>query len=199
MTLGELSQRMMVSNGNVTGLVDRLVAQGLLARRRSPNDRRSQFVSLTAEGRRAFRTMARANATGWRTCSPSFCRTRSNADAPPRQGQGIGAQSGQRERLMTAANPVTLPLSGYQGRHVRFEVAGKVAMLTLNRPERKNPLTFESYDEIAGIFRAAAKDKGVKAFVVTGAGGNFCWAATCSRSSARWSRWARRACSTSPR
>ena len=62
MTLGELSQRMMVSNGNVTGLVDRLVAQGLVARRRSPHDRRSQFVSLTAEGRRAFRTMARANA-----------------------------------------------------------------------------------------------------------------------------------------
>jgi len=75
---------------------------------------------------------------------------------------------------MTAANPVTLPLSGYQGRHVRFEVAGKVATLTLNRPERKNPLTFDSYDEIAGIFRAAAKDKAVKAFVVTGAGGNFC-------------------------
>jgi enoyl-CoA hydratase/carnithine racemase len=76
--------------------------------------------------------------------------------------------------MMTAANPVTLPLSGYQGRQVRFEVVGKVATLTLNRPERKNPLTFDSYDEIAGIFRAAAKDKGVKAFVVTGAGGNFC-------------------------
>ena len=62
MTLGELSRRMMVSNGNVTGLVDRLVAQGVVRRRPSPSDRRSQFVSLTAEGRRAFRTMARANA-----------------------------------------------------------------------------------------------------------------------------------------
>jgi DNA-binding MarR family transcriptional regulator len=62
MTLGELSRRMMVSNGNVTGLVDRLVAQGLVKRRRSPSDRRTQFVSLTPEGRRAFRTMARANA-----------------------------------------------------------------------------------------------------------------------------------------
>jgi DNA-binding MarR family transcriptional regulator len=61
MTLGELSQRMMVSNGNVTGLVDRLVEQGLVQRRRSPNDRRAQFVTLTAEGRRFFRTMARAN------------------------------------------------------------------------------------------------------------------------------------------
>ena len=62
MTLGQLSQRMMVSNGNVTGLVERLVAQGLVDRRSSPNDRRSQIVSLTPEGRRTFRAMARANA-----------------------------------------------------------------------------------------------------------------------------------------
>jgi DNA-binding MarR family transcriptional regulator len=62
MTLGELSRRMMVSNGNVTGLVDRLATQGLVKRRRSPSDRRTQFVSLTPEGRRTFRTMARANA-----------------------------------------------------------------------------------------------------------------------------------------
>lgn len=61
MTLGELSQRMMVSNGNVTGLVERLVAAGLLDRRPSANDRRAQMVSLTAEGRRAFRAMARAH------------------------------------------------------------------------------------------------------------------------------------------
>lgn len=74
---------------------------------------------------------------------------------------------------MSAANPVTLPLAAYKARHVGFAVEGKVATLTLNRPERKNPLTFESYAEIVDIFRAAAKDKGVKAFVVTGAGGNF--------------------------
>jgi DNA-binding MarR family transcriptional regulator len=61
MTLGELSQRMMVSNGNVTGLAERLVEQGLLDRRASPNDRRAQIVSLTAEGRRTFRAMARTH------------------------------------------------------------------------------------------------------------------------------------------
>ncbi len=72
------------------------------------------------------------------------------------------------------ANPVTLPLSDYQAQHVRLIVDGKVATLTLNRPDKKNPLTFESYAEIANIFRAAAKDKQVKAFVVTGEGGNFC-------------------------
>jgi DNA-binding MarR family transcriptional regulator len=52
---------MMVTNGNVTGLVDRLVEQGLIDRRKSPEDRRAQIVSLTAEGRRLFRAMARAN------------------------------------------------------------------------------------------------------------------------------------------
>ncbi len=61
MTLGELSSRMMVSNGNVTGLVERLVADGLVARRPSPSDRRVQLVSLTPEGRRAFRALARAH------------------------------------------------------------------------------------------------------------------------------------------
>jgi DNA-binding MarR family transcriptional regulator len=61
MTLGELSGRMMVSNGNVTGLVERLTKQGLIDRRPSPSDRRVQIVSLTAEGRKFFRAMARAN------------------------------------------------------------------------------------------------------------------------------------------
>jgi DNA-binding MarR family transcriptional regulator len=61
MTLGELSSRMMVSNGNVTGLVERLTAQGLIDRKPSPKDRRVQIVRLTAEGRRLFRAIARAN------------------------------------------------------------------------------------------------------------------------------------------
>ncbi len=74
---------------------------------------------------------------------------------------------------MSAANPVTLPLAGYNASHVRLEVEGKVATLTLNRPDRKNPLTFDSYAEIVNLFRAAAKDEQVKAIVVAGAGGNF--------------------------
>ncbi len=61
MTLGELSQRMMVSAGNVTGLTERLESQGMLERRASPSDRRAQIVSLTADGRRAFRAMARTH------------------------------------------------------------------------------------------------------------------------------------------
>ena len=75
---------------------------------------------------------------------------------------------------MTTANPVTLPLSGYAAQHVRLAAEGAVATITLNRPERKNPLTFESYAELGNMFRAAARDKSVKAIVITGAGGNFC-------------------------
>jgi enoyl-CoA hydratase/carnithine racemase len=75
---------------------------------------------------------------------------------------------------MSGANPVTLPLAQYSAKYVRLDIMGKVATLTLSRPEKKNPLTFESYAEIAGIFRAAAQDQVVKAFIITGAGGNFC-------------------------
>ena len=61
LTLGELSQRMMVSNGNVTSIVEALVGQGLLDRKTSATDRRSHLVSLTADGRRVFRRMAAAH------------------------------------------------------------------------------------------------------------------------------------------
>ena len=75
---------------------------------------------------------------------------------------------------MSAANPVTLPLKDYAARHVRLAVDGKVATITLDRPDKKNPLTFDSYAELADLFRAAANEKTVKAFVICGAGGNFC-------------------------
>jgi enoyl-CoA hydratase/carnithine racemase len=52
--------------------------------------------------------------------------------------------------------------------------AGKVGVITLNRPERKNPLTFESYAELRDLFLALQKNTEVKAVVIAGAGGNFC-------------------------
>ena len=63
LTLSNVSRRMMVSNGNVTGLVDRLVESGHLERRSSQHDRRAQFISLTALGRREFRVMAAEHET----------------------------------------------------------------------------------------------------------------------------------------
>ncbi|WP_237215546.1 enoyl-CoA hydratase family protein [Falsiroseomonas oryziterrae] len=66
------------------------------------------------------------------------------------------------------------PLAAYRAQHLKLEVEGAVATLTLDRPERKNPLTFDSYAEMAAILRAAVHDDAVRAFVVTGSGGNFC-------------------------
>ena len=61
MTLGEVSQRMMVSAGNVTSLVERLVQVGYVERRTDPQDRRSQLIRLTKSGRKHFGRMAAAH------------------------------------------------------------------------------------------------------------------------------------------
>ena len=58
--------------------------------------------------------------------------------------------------------------------HVGFAVADGVATITLDRPERKNPLTFDSYAELRDLFRDLVQVEDVKAVVITGAGGNFC-------------------------
>src|SRR2546421_8641467 len=58
MTLSDVSKRMMVSNGNVTGLVERLVESGHVDRRTSDSDRRVQVIRLTKTGRAEFRKMA---------------------------------------------------------------------------------------------------------------------------------------------
>jgi enoyl-CoA hydratase/carnithine racemase len=65
-------------------------------------------------------------------------------------------------------------LAGYRAEHFLFEAVDGVATITLNRPERKNPLTFESYAELRDLFRALAYADDVKAVVIAGAGGNFC-------------------------
>jgi enoyl-CoA hydratase/carnithine racemase len=64
--------------------------------------------------------------------------------------------------------------SSYSPRHFLWKLDGKVATITLNRPERKNPLTFESYAELRDTFRALTYSREVKVVVVVGAGGNFC-------------------------
>jgi len=61
----------------------------------------------------------------------------------------------------------------YAPKHFLWEFADGIATVTLNRPERKNPLTFESYAELRDAFRALVYARTVKAVVVAGAGGNF--------------------------
>ena len=65
-------------------------------------------------------------------------------------------------------------LASYQARHFAYAFESGVATLTLNRPERKNPLTFDSYAELRDLFRALNSATDVKTVVLTGAGGNFC-------------------------
>jgi len=62
----------------------------------------------------------------------------------------------------------------FNPQHFGWAVDGKVATITLNRPERKNPLTFESYAELRDTLRALNDVDDVKVVVITGAGGNFC-------------------------
>jgi enoyl-CoA hydratase/carnithine racemase len=59
-------------------------------------------------------------------------------------------------------------------KHFAWSVDGRVATITLNRPERKNPLTFASYQELIETFRALVDHKDIRTVVLTGAGGNFC-------------------------
>jgi len=69
---------------------------------------------------------------------------------------------------------ITPPVRAYTPAHFKLEVDGKTATITLNRPERKNPLTFHSYAELRDLFRALQFDEEVKTVVIAGAGGNFC-------------------------
>jgi enoyl-CoA hydratase/carnithine racemase len=57
-------------------------------------------------------------------------------------------------------------------KHFQWRAEGKVGVITLDRPERKNPLTFDSYAELRDFFRAPPRE--IKTIVLTGAGGNFC-------------------------
>ena len=65
-------------------------------------------------------------------------------------------------------------LAGYQATHFVWQVTSGVATLTLNRPERKNPLTFDSYAELRDLFHQLKWAEDVHAVVIVGAGDNFC-------------------------
>jgi enoyl-CoA hydratase/carnithine racemase len=62
----------------------------------------------------------------------------------------------------------------FQPQHFKWQHQERVGVVTLNRPERKNPLTFDSYRELRDLFRKLADTPDVRAVIITGAGGNFC-------------------------
>ena len=69
---------------------------------------------------------------------------------------------------------MTFDPSAFAPQHFLWKFEEGVATVTLNRPERKNPLTFESYDELRDAFHALKQARAVKVVVIRGAGGNFC-------------------------
>jgi enoyl-CoA hydratase/carnithine racemase len=78
---------------------------------------------------------------------------------------------------MTSAMQTELkPFKGYAARHFNWstDADGRVATITLNRPDRKNPLTFQSYAELRDLFRGLNQASDVRAVVLAGEGGNFC-------------------------
>ena len=66
------------------------------------------------------------------------------------------------------------PLAGYRAEHFLWKVEGGVGTITLNRPERKNPLTFDSYAELRDLFERLRHADDVKVLLLHGAGDNFC-------------------------
>jgi enoyl-CoA hydratase/carnithine racemase len=67
-----------------------------------------------------------------------------------------------------------IPLESIHPQHFGWSVEGRVATVTINRPERKNPLTFESYRELSDTFHKLRQVEEIKSIVITGAGENFC-------------------------
>ncbi len=71
------------------------------------------------------------------------------------------------------SHAITEP-AAYRAQHFLWKVENRIGRITLNRPERRNPLTFESYAELRDLFRGLTTDSVVRAVVIDGAGGNFC-------------------------
>ncbi len=82
---------------------------------------------------------------------------------------------------MNSGNPMASgfrPMADFEAKHFRFTTTGegerRIAQVTLNRPERKNPLTFDSYAELRNLFRDFVYATDIKAVIISGEGGNFC-------------------------
>ena len=172
--MSELSRRLMVSGGNVTSLVDQLVEEGLVERRDVPGDRRAFAVALTPGGR-APSSPWRASTRPGSSSSPTRCPPRTaTASTSCSAASSARCPPSERETAMTM-DTHRRPFRDYAARHFRYAASedGKVATVTLDRPERKNPLTFDAYAELRDLFRDLVYASDVKAVVITGAGGNF--------------------------
>ena len=183
--MGELSRRLMVTGGNVTGLTDQLVAEGLVER--AADRGRPPRVRGAADAARAS-----AHSTRWRrSTSAGSIEHAGGPDARPSASGCTRCSAGSRRRCSARRRRRIARRSDAhdawtrqrralraitRATHFRWQADadGKVATITLNRPEKKNPLTFDSYAELRDLFRGLVYASDVKAVVITGAGGNFC-------------------------
>lgn len=81
------------------------------------------------------------------------------------------------KHYISASNPMRSQFeaqAAYQAQHFSYAFEAGIATITLNRPDKKNPLTFDSYGELRDLFRAFVYATDVKAVVLEGEGGNFC-------------------------
>src|ERR1700674_1629415 len=91
------------------------------------------------------------------------------ARRPDPQGARRAAQAARKTEVQRRGGRVMI-----EAKHFLWRVEGKVGIVTLDRPERKNPLTFESYAELRDLFLTLKSNSEIKAIVVAGSGGNFC-------------------------
>ena len=154
----ELTEALLVTAGNVTGIVKRLESQGVVERSRVPDDRRAVRVQLTERGRLAHGRPPPAHARALEEILGRVPRLIS-----PRCARGW-ARWCARWRDPVRPDPQSF----------RYEEEGGVATLRLDRPEVMNALTFEVYRELTETFRALAQRPQVRAVVLTGTGRAFC-------------------------
>ena len=143
--MSELSQRMMVTGGNVTGITDGLEKEGLVVREVDPTDRRVFRVRLTAEGQTQFRRMA-AEHEQW--VIELF-----DGHEPKHKNQLVELLGELKQHVSRSMRRPRVARSrlGARPQHFLWRREGRVGVITLNRPERKNPLTFESYAELRDL------------------------------------------------
>ncbi len=163
MLMSDLSRFLLVSNGNVTGIVDRLVSEGLVQRSQRNGDRRTSIVQLTRTGKDTFRTMAAAHER-W-VGELLAGRHQERRAAAHIDAEGLSQQLG---------GTGMTKMAGFRPKHFLWQVEGKVARVQLDRPERKNPLTFQSYAELRDTFRELRDAEDVDVVVFLPNGGNFC-------------------------
>jgi enoyl-CoA hydratase/carnithine racemase len=93
---------------------------------------------------------------------------------PTSKGTGTSGATQAPGETARRFRPAGVDFASFRPQHFNWQLEGKVATVTLNRPERKNPLTLESYAELRDTFRGLVYADAVKSVVIAGAGGNFC-------------------------